>query len=183
MTGKNRRIASCLYFMSFVQAAGGIGASVYYALHHSTISSPAFRSKLLRKTRISKVPVFPDIHFDEYRACYFQAWKTGEVIYFTLSFVYGAFFPSSTAHTLVSDPFSVKDTMALLIIVYFAKRRYGGLARVSGVPSLLYKILQDATTYFLVLSTGHLLLLFFEVFPPVSGPPVDSCSTTYDKIT
>ena len=38
MTGKNRWIASCLYFTSFVQAAIRIGASVYYALHSGTMA-------------------------------------------------------------------------------------------------------------------------------------------------
>ena len=99
-----------------------------------------------------------------------------------LSLVYDTSFPS-TAHILASDPFPIEDALALLIIVYSAKRRAGGLARVGGMPSLLDKILQDATMYFLVLSTGHLLLLFFEIFAPVSDRPVDSCSTTYDRIT
>ena len=73
--------------------------------------------------------------------------------------------------------------MALLIIVYSAKRHGGGLVRVGGMPNLLYKILRDATTYFLVLFTGHLLLVLFEVFAPVSDHPVDLGSITHDKIT
>ena len=81
------------------------------------------------------------------------------------------------------DPFSVEDSLALLIIVYSAKRRQGGLARVGGMPSLLEKILKDATTYFLVLSTGHLLLVLFQVLAPVSNHPVDLCSIAHDKIT
>ena len=183
VTGRNRWIASCLSFATFVQVAFGIGCATYYALHPGTISFPVLRNKLLRKTRISKAVAFPDIPLDEYRTCNFQAWQTGEVTFFVLSFVYGTFFPSSTARTLAPDPFSVIDSLALLIIVYSAKRHAGGLARVGGVPSLLDKILQDATTYFLVLSTGHLVLLFFEVFPRVSDHPVDTCSTTNEKIT
>ena len=144
---------------------------------------PCALKQISEANPISKALVFPGIPLDEYLTCNFQAWKTGEVMYFTLSFVYGAFFPSSTAHTLVSDSFSVKDTMALLSIVYSAKRRYGGLTRVGGVPRLFDKILQDATTYFLVLSTGHLVLLFFEIFPRVSNRPIGSCSTAHDKIT
>ena len=105
------------------------------------------------------------------------------MIYFTLSLVYGTFFPSPSVYTLASDPFTIVDTLALLIIIYSAKRHAGGPARVGGVPSLLDKILQDATTYFLVLSTGHLLSLCFEVFSPVSNRPVDSCPAAYDKIT
>ena len=85
-----------------------------------------------------------------------------------------------TAHTPAPDPFLVKDALTLFIIIYSAKR--GCRIRVDGVPSLLDKIIQDATTYFLVLSTGHLLLLFFEVFAPVSDYPVDLCSTIHEEL-
>ena len=126
--------------------------------------------------------VFPNLPFDEYRACAFQFWETGEVIYVALSLSYGTLFPLSTAHTLASDPFLVKDALALLIIVYSAKHHDGGRARVDGMPSLLDKILQDATVYFLVLSTGHLLLLFFEVFASVSDHPVGLCFAAHERL-
>ena len=126
--------------------------------------------------------VFFDLLFDEYRACTFRFWEAGEVVYVALSLTYGTLLPSSTAHTSASDPFLVKDALALLIIVYSAKHRDGGPARVDGMPRLLDKILQDATVYFLVLSTGRLLLLFFEVFAPVSDHPVDLCSAAYHKL-
>ena len=100
--------------------------------------------------------------------------------YVALLLVYGTFFPSSIAHTLASNPFSAKDTLALLIIVYSAKRQHGGLTCASGMPRLLNKILQDATMYFLVLFTGHFLLLFCELFAPV-GDPVNLWSTAYDR--
>ena len=183
VTGRNRWIASCQSFTTFVQVGFGTGSAIYYALHHGTISFPALRKKLLRQTHISKAVVFQDLPLDEYRTCNFLRWRTGEVAYFVLSLVYGMFFPLSTAHTIASDSFSVEDALALLIIVYSAKRHHGGLARVGGAPRLLDKILQDATTYCLVLSTGHLLVLFFEIFGPVSGRPVDLCSTTHNKIT
>ena len=104
------------------------------------------------------------------------------MIYVALSLAYGRIFPSSPAHTPASDPFFVKDALALLIIVYSAKHNDGGHARVDGMPRLLNKILKDATVYFLVLSTGHLLLLFFEVFAPVSDRPVDLCSAVHHKL-
>ena len=102
--------------------------------------------------------------------------------YVALSLAYGTLFPSSATHTLASDPFLVKDALALLIIVYSAKHYDGGCTRVDSAPRLLDKILQDATVYFLALSTGHLLLLFFELFAPVSDHPVDLCSTARDKL-
>ena len=136
----------------------------------------------LKQTQISTAVASPDLPFEEYRACAFQFWETSEVIYIALSLAYGALVPSSTAHTPTSDPFLAKDVLALLIIVYSAKHRDEGCTLVDGMPSLLDKILQDATTYFLVLSTGHLLLLFFELFAPVSDHPVDLCSAAHNKL-
>ena len=49
VTGKNRWIASCLYFMSFVQAAVGIGVTVYYGVHPGMVSLSSLWSKLLRR--------------------------------------------------------------------------------------------------------------------------------------
>lgn len=45
--------------------------------------------------------------------------------------------------------------------------------RARGAPSIFDRILQDATVYFLVIFTGHLLVIFFEVFAPVSSLLVD----------
>ena len=125
--------------------------------------------------------VFPDLLFDEYRICIFPLWKNSEMIYLVLSLVYGTFFLLSTVHSPTFNPFCVKDALALLIIVYSAKRHDGSLTRIGGVPSLLDKIRQDATTYFLVLSTGHIIFLFFQVFAPVSDHRVDLHSAAHDK--
>ena len=40
VTGKNYWIASCLYFISFVQVAFGIACSIYYGLHAGMVSLP-----------------------------------------------------------------------------------------------------------------------------------------------
>ena len=183
VTGRNRWIASCLSFITFVQVAFGTVCAIYYALHPGTISFPALRSKLLRQTEISKALVFSNLPPDESWTCNFQPWALGEVIYFVLSLVYGTFFPSSAAHILAFDSPSVKDALALLIIVFSVKRHDGSPTSVGGVPNLLNKILQDATTYFLVLSAGHLLFVFFGVFAPVSDGLVDFRSITHGKIT
>ena len=37
-----------------------------------------------------------------------------------------------------------------------------------GMPSVLNNILQGATSYFLVIFTGHVLLILFELFASVS---------------
>ena len=125
--------------------------------------------------------VSPGLPFDEYRICNFRPWKSGEVIYVSLSPVYGTVFPLLTARPTASNPFFIKDALALLIIVYSAKRRDGSLARVGGVPTLLDKILQDATAYFLVLFTSHLLLFLCEIFAPVSDL-FDLRSTAHDRL-
>ena len=125
--------------------------------------------------------VFLHLPFVEYQICVFQLWKTLEVTYLVLSLVYGTFFLLSTAHPPGSNPLLVKDSLALLVIVYYPKHHDGGLSRVGSVPSLLDKIRQDATIYFLILSTGHIIFLFFELLAPVSNRPVDLRSTTHDK--
>ena len=40
--------------------------------------------------------------------------------------------------------------------------------RTHGIQSLLDTIVEDATVYFLIIFTGHLLVIFFEFFAPVS---------------
>ena len=124
---------------------------------------------------------FPDLPFDGYRICTFQPWNNKELIYIPLSLAYGSSFLLSVNNSLLPNTVLVEDALALLFIVYFVKRHYGGLIRVGGVPSLLKKILQDATMYSFIVSTGHVLFLFFEVFAPVSGRPVDLCSATRDE--
>ena len=177
MTGKNRWIAFCLYFTSFAQAALGMAHSIRSALRPGMISFPPPEAN-----PIFIAMVFPNPPFDEYRFCTFQLWETGEVTYVALSLAYGTLFLLSTAHTPVFDFFLVKDALALLIIVYSGKQHDGGRTRVDGMPSLLDKILHDATINFLVLSTGHLLLLFFDILTPVSDHPVDLCSAAHHKL-
>ena len=125
--------------------------------------------------------VFPDLPFDEYRNCTSQTSKYRGMAYVVLSLAYGTFFLLPTSSSPTPNTFCIKDVLALVIIAYSAKRRARGLAHVGGVPNLLDKILRDATTYFLVLTTGHILFLFFEVFAHVSDP-VNLCSTAHDKL-
>ena len=124
--------------------------------------------------------VIPDILFDQSQICAFPLWRKRDVAYVVLSLAYGTSLLLSTAHPLASNSFLVKDTLALLIIVYSAKR-HRDLTRGGGVPSLLKKIRQDATAYFLVLSTGHLLFLFFQIFAPVSVHRVKLRSAAHDR--
>ena len=104
------------------------------------ISRLALESK--SGTQVSEATEFPNIPFDEYRTCHFRPWSSSDLIYVTLNLVYGAFFPLPAAHSPAFNPFFVKGVLALLIIVYSAKRRDGGFTRVGGVPGLLDKILR-----------------------------------------
>ena len=124
--------------------------------------------------------MIPDVPFDEYQFCVFQRWRTGEITFNVLSLVYGTSFPSLSIHTTTANPFFIKDTSAFLIVVYSAK--YRGLMRAHGMPSLLDNIVQGATAYFLVIFTGHLLWIFFELLAPVSDRPADLYSSTHDEL-
>ena len=64
-----------------------------------------------------------------------------------------------------------QDVSTFLIIVYSAKRRVR--VRAQGMPNLLDRIVRDATVYFLFIFAGHLLVIFFEFFAPVSVRPED----------
>lgn len=53
--------------------------------------------------------------------------------------------------------------------------------RAHGMPSLLDNIVQGATVYFLVVFTGHLLVVFFELLAHVSDHLADLCSFAHDE--
>ena len=88
--------------------------------------------------------------------------------------------PPFGVHIALTNPFFVKDTSAFLIIVYSAKHR--GQMRASGVPSILDRIVEDATVHFLVIFTAHLLLILFQLFAPVSNFSANLCSSTHHNV-
>jgi hypothetical protein len=97
-----------------------------------------------------------------------------------LSLVYGVSCSSPLGISIAAtDHLFVEDALAFSIIVYSMKWR--GLTRAQGVPSLLDKIVRDATVYFVVIFTSHLLLVFFEFFAPVSDFPTCLSSSTSDE--
>jgi len=112
----------------------------------------------------------PDLPLDVFELCIFNRWRPGEITNTVLSLVYGVFCSLSLGIPIAATdhPF-VKDAVAFSIIVYSMKWR--GVTRAHGVPSLLDKIVRDATVYFVVIFTSHLLLLLFEFFAPVSDIP------------
>jgi len=88
-------------------------------------------------------------------------------------------FPSFSIHIATVNTF-VKDTSAFLIIIYSARHR--GLMRAHGVKSLLDKIVEDATVYFLIIFISQLLVVFFQFLAPVSDHLADLCSSTHGKL-
>jgi len=121
-----------------------------------------------------------DLPFDGFHFCVFQRWRTGEIAFNVLSLLYGTFFPSFGIHTAATNRSFIEDSSAFLIIIYSTKHR--GLARPRGMPTLLDNIVRGATTYFLVIFTGHLLLVFFELLAPVSDHPADFRSYTHYQL-
>jgi len=121
-----------------------------------------------------------DLPFDGFHFCVFQRWRTGEIAFNVLSLLYGMSFPSLGIHTVATNRSFIKDSSAFLIIIYSTKHR--ALVRPRGMPSLLDNIVQGATAYFLIIFTGHLLLVFFELLAPVSDHPADLCSSTHDRL-
>lgn len=77
-----------------------------------------------------------------------------------------------------TDHPSVQDTLAFLIILYSVKWR----GTTHGVSSILNKIFRDATTYFIVIFTSHLLQVLFESFAPVSDFPTYLSSSAPDEL-
>jgi hypothetical protein len=78
--------------------------------------------------------------------------------------------PSVASRVLTTNLFLDKDTSAFVIIAYYAKGR--GNMRARGVPSLLDRIVEDATLYFLIIFTSQIFVISFEIFAAVSDHPV-----------
>ena len=128
----------------------------------------------------SKAMELPDLPLDVFQLCVFNRWRPGEVINTVLSLVYGVFCSSSIGIPIAAtNHLFFKDIVAFSIIVYSTKWR--GLTRARGVPSLLDKIVRDATIYFMVIFSSHLLLVFFEFLAPVSNFPACLFSSTSDE--
>ena len=130
--------------------------------------------KRLRRTPIPTATVFPDVPLEEFQFCIFQRWRTGEVVVTSLTLLYGALPPTTQYPHHTANLVLAQDTSAFIIIVYSARNRRN--MNFHGVPNLLDNIVQGASMYFFVIFTGHLLLVLFEIFAPVSDRLTDSCS-------
>ena len=128
--------------------------------------------EISEKTPTQKAVVIPDIPFDVHRLCSPPRWRGCEIVFIVLTIVYGTFFSTVWLLDFDDEPFVAQDSWAFLVIIYSARNR--GVMRAHGMPSLLDNIVRDATIYFLVLFTVHLLVVFFELLAPVSDHWIDS---------
>jgi len=87
---------------------------------------------------------FPDVPLEPFQLCVFNRWRPGEL--------------TSTAFSLLYD------VLAFGIVVHSSRQR--SRERAYGMPNILDRIVRDATMYFMVIFTSHLLLIFFELFAP-----------------
>ena len=120
----------------------------------------------------------PGAPLEEYQACLFQPWRAGVLAYTALSVLYGALCLTIHRSRGIDQPPFIEDCSAFLLIVYAARK--WGLARASGLPALLSSIVRGATIYFLVVFAGQLLLIFFEIFAPVSDLLTDLFSSAHN---
>lgn len=122
--------------------------------------------------------VWPAIDYDSFRLCFFNQKEMPQIVILSLSLVFGDSFssfpflrapvfvplkkrenkPKLTIHT---------DLLAFLIIFWVGRQSVG--YRVSKIPSILDRIVKDATVYFLVIFTSHLIVEGFLIFAPVGS--------------
>ncbi|KAF9777632.1 hypothetical protein BJ322DRAFT_1095726 [Thelephora terrestris] len=88
---------------------------------------------------------FPDINLDEFKLCIFKLWRVGQLAYYNLAMTF--------------------DVIVFLIIAIAAWKER--THRYPGIPSILDTIVRDATKYFLLISSVHLLSVLFVFVAPV----------------
>ena len=106
--------------------------------------------------------VIPPIPFDGFKLCAFSRHRKTEVAYTAISLGYGKLF--LTYLQMITPTAFWEDLLAFLIILYLAGRWF----RQFGLLGLLGTILRDATKYFLVIFTAHLVLTSTLLFARVS---------------
>ena len=119
------------------------------------------------------------IDLDPFKLCSYKVWDAEEIVYYSLAMLFGTFSPPNlhlydpTLGMLMLSDASHRDTVegiAFLIIVVIAVRsRLGGYI---SIPSILTAILRDATLYFLVVFSFHVLSMLFLFLTPVGGSRV-----------
>ena len=119
----------------------------------------------------------PEFPLEEYQVCVTRGWLIGEIAYTTISVLYGVSCPSLHRSRGTGQLPFIEDCAAFLVIVVSARKR--GHVHAAGVLTLLGNIFKDAIIYFSVVIAGQLLVIFFNLFAPVSGLLTDSFSSTH----
>lgn len=96
------------------------------------------------QTRSLGAVVWPAIDYDAFRLCFLK---------------------HTDIQIIVSLTFSLVFDFLVFVIIIWVGRRSTGFTR-SHVPSILDRIVRDATMYFLVIFTSHLIVECFLVFAP-----------------
>lgn len=119
--------------------------------------------------------------FRRVQALHLQSMATrGDNQYRAFASIWYVIFPAPRYLHCMDQRSFVQDTFAFGVIVYSVRRR--GLPRAEGGSTLLDKIVRDATMYFVVIFTSHLLLIIFELFAPVSDFSIYSSSSVPDGL-
>ena len=115
----------------------------------------------------------PEIDLDVFKICIYRRWKVGELMYYSLAVLFGAFqFPCLRAYCYrTSGPQVTRrtaaDFLAFSIIALAARRTR--MNEYEGIPSILKTILRDGTQYFILIFSAHVLSMLFLFFAPVGG--------------
>lgn len=122
------------------------------------------------------VQPLPDIDLDPFKICIYRRWKVGELIYYALAMLFGtssllsfysAIIPPRRFTFNISMRHPITDFLAFSFIAFTAWR--SGMYEYPTMPSLLKTIFRDATRYFILIFSAHILSMLFIFFAPVSG--------------
>ena len=119
---------------------------------------------ILADLAVSASPILPPI----YTTCTFVSQLSGEIGFLAMTVTYGTelllHFINHLRGTRFDRPV---DFLAFSVIVYLVVR--SNVNKIP-IPSIFKTIARDATYYFLVIFTSHLILVMFLAFTDVSAP-------------
>ena len=134
-----------------------------------------FRLNLHRHDRACIAQAIPRIPFDAYHLCIFVRHRTLELVFTSISLVYGALVRYTIPPAVLIPRITHEsDSLAFSLIIFMAAAlRAPGLK----VPGILRTIAQDSTRYFMVIFTSYFVLTMtltlgrVSVAIPLSAPP------------
>ena len=113
---------------------------------------------------------WPPIPFDSFQLCFVNQKRFQEIAPVSFSLLYGKANSCSLYSLPHKNTISKKkpftDLLVFLIVIWVGYRS-GGFGR-PGMPTILDRIVKDATVYFMVIFTSHFVLECFILFADVS---------------